>query len=155
MELEININFKVTSGKIIVSDDLSLFLSEPTSFNVDTVVNFYEKLNVFNPYVGNTILVCKYVDDAKKAIEFEHNLDFDIERNTNKNVLGEVSIDSRFLTVGDYETLRALLKLSCKEFKYFLEKANFDIQVFDVENGDYTGTLKVLNNTYHASIKIK
>lgn len=153
MSLEINVNFTVTSGKIIVSDDLSHALPEPASFDVDEVANFYAKLNIFNPYVGNAFLVCKYVDDAKTTIEFENNLDFNAESNTNDNVLGTVSIDSRFMTVVDYETLRALFDVSDDEFVEILQEADCDIKVFEVENGSYIGTLRESENNYYASIK--
>tara|TARA_B100000749_G_C18446970_1_gene474674 strand:- start:1744 stop:2217 length:474 start_codon:yes stop_codon:yes gene_type:complete len=153
MSIEININFQVTSGKIIVADDLSHMLPVPASFAVDEVANFYAKLNIFNPYVGNTVLVGKYVDEAKTTIEFERNFDYLPDNSENNNELGEISIDSRFMTIVDYDTLRALLDVSDEEFSEILEKSDYDIKVFDVENGNYTGTLKESCCKYYASIK--
>lgn len=155
MSFNVSVNFTVTSGKIIVSDDLSHALPEPDSFSVDVVANFYEKLNVFNPYVGNTVIVCKYVDETKTKIEFERKSDFLSEGVESDKMLGEVSVDSRFLTIVDYDTLRTLFEVSEEKFAEILEEADCDLKVFNVENGNYTGTLKESSGKYYASITLE
>jgi hypothetical protein len=138
------ISLTVTSGKIVAADDLTQFFSpQPSSVNgILEMADFYSTENMFLAYVGNTIQRIKYSENKTDFIFEKQNI------NTHEDSDDDIHIDSRFISVVDYDVLKKRFEKleTLEQFDNYLKQ---ECKIIEVKNGTYKGIIKYSDDNFN------